>query len=103
MEFRLSAEQELFKRTLREYCEKNIEPIAREIDEREEGIPDEILEGLAGLGVLGITFPQEYGGTRRTTSPDRPSYSALSRRENKEAHTHVDSSSRYRNEDTSFS
>jgi acyl-CoA dehydrogenase len=63
MEFRLSAEQELFKRTLREYCEKNIEPIAREIDEKHEGIPDEILEGLAELGVLGITFPAAYGGT----------------------------------------
>lgn len=63
MEFRLSAEQELFKRTVREFCEKNIEPIAREIDEKEEGIPDEILEGLAELGVLGITFPAEYGGT----------------------------------------
>lgn len=63
MEFRLSAEQELFKRTLREFCEKNIEPIAREIDEKEEGIPDEIFEGLAELGVLGITFPPAYGGT----------------------------------------
>ena len=43
MEFRLSAEQELFKQTLREYCEKNIEPLSREIDEKEEGIPDDIL------------------------------------------------------------
>jgi acyl-CoA dehydrogenase len=63
MEFRLSAEQELFKRTLREFCEKNIEPIAREIDEKEEGIPDEIIKGLADLGVFGITHPEAYGGT----------------------------------------
>jgi acyl-CoA dehydrogenase len=63
MEFRLSAEQELFKRTVREFCEKNIAPIAREIDEKEEGIPDAILEGLAELGVLGITIPAAYGGT----------------------------------------
>lgn len=63
MEFRLSAEQELFKRTLREHCEKTIQPRAREINEREEGIPDEIIQGLVQLGVLGITFPHEYGGT----------------------------------------
>ncbi len=63
MEFRLSAEQELFKRTVREYCEKNIAPIAREIDEKEQGIPDAIIEGLAELGVLGITIPAAYGGT----------------------------------------
>jgi acyl-CoA dehydrogenase len=63
MEFRLSAEQELFKRTVREFCEKNIAPIAREIDEKEEGIPDAVIEGLAELGVLGITIPSAYGGT----------------------------------------
>jgi acyl-CoA dehydrogenase len=63
MEFRLSAEQELFKRTVREFCEKNIAPIAREIDEKEQGIPDAIIEGLAELGVLGITIPAAYGGT----------------------------------------
>jgi acyl-CoA dehydrogenase len=63
MEFRLSAEQELFKRTVREFCEKNIVPIAREIDEKEQGIPDAIIEGLAELGVLGITIPSAYGGT----------------------------------------
>jgi alkylation response protein AidB-like acyl-CoA dehydrogenase len=63
MEFRLSAEQELFKRTVREFCEKNIAPIAREIDEKEQGIPDAIIKGLAELGVLGITIPSAYGGT----------------------------------------
>jgi alkylation response protein AidB-like acyl-CoA dehydrogenase len=63
MEFRLSAEQELFKRTVREFCEKNITPVAREIDEKEQGIPDSIIEGLAELGVLGITIPAAYGGT----------------------------------------
>lgn len=55
MDFRYSAEQELFRKTLREYCEKNIEPVAAEIDKKEEGIPDEIMKGLADLGVLSIT------------------------------------------------
>jgi acyl-CoA dehydrogenase len=63
MEFRPSAEQELFKRMLREFCEKNVEPRSREIDDREEGIPDEIIQGLAELGVFGIVIPEQYGGS----------------------------------------
>jgi acyl-CoA dehydrogenase len=63
MEFRLSAEQELFKNTLREHCEKNIEPISREIDDKEAGIPDQVIKGLADLGVYGLTIPEKYGGS----------------------------------------
>ncbi len=63
MEFRLTSEQELFRRTLREWCEANLEPIAAEIDSKEQGIPDEIIKGLAELGVMGITIPEEYGGS----------------------------------------
>lgn len=63
MEFRLTSEQELFKRTLREWCEKNLAPRAAEIDRKEQGIPDDIIHGLAELGVLGITIPEEYGGS----------------------------------------
>jgi acyl-CoA dehydrogenase len=62
MEFRMSREQELFKRTLRKYCEKNITPRSREIDEKEAGIPDDIINGLAELGVFGCTIPEKYGG-----------------------------------------
>jgi len=63
MEFRLTSEQELFKRTLREWCEKNLAPRAAEIDREEQGIPDDIIRGLAALGVLGITIPEAYGGS----------------------------------------
>jgi acyl-CoA dehydrogenase len=63
MEFRLSAEQELFKRMLREFCEQNVEPRSREIDDKEAGIPDEIIQGLADLGVFGVTIPEKYGGS----------------------------------------
>jgi acyl-CoA dehydrogenase len=62
MEFRLSAEQELFKQTVREFCEKSVEPHSREIDDKECGIPDEIIQGLADLGVFGIVIPEKYGG-----------------------------------------
>jgi acyl-CoA dehydrogenase len=63
MEFRLTAEQELFKRMVREFCEKNVEPHSREIDDKEAGIPDEIIQGLADLGVFGIVIPEKYGGS----------------------------------------
>jgi acyl-CoA dehydrogenase len=63
MEFRLSREQELFKRALREYCVKNVEPRSREIDEKEAGIPDDLIKGLADLGVFGCTIPEKYGGS----------------------------------------
>ncbi|HEX9676614.1 MAG TPA: acyl-CoA dehydrogenase family protein [Anaerolineales bacterium] len=63
MEFRYSSEQELFRRTLREWAEKELAPRAAEIDAKEEGIPDDIINGLAGLGVMGIGVPEEYGGS----------------------------------------
>jgi len=62
MDFRLTAEQELWKRMVREFAEKNIEPRAREIDEKEAGIPEEIIRGMAELGIFGVTIPEEYGG-----------------------------------------
>lgn len=62
MEFRISREQELFKKAVREYCEKNIAPRSREIDEKEAGIPKDIIQGLADIGVFGCTIPEKYGG-----------------------------------------
>jgi acyl-CoA dehydrogenase len=63
MEFRLSAEQELFKRMVREFCEQNIEPRSREIDDKEAGIPDDLIQGMADLGIFGVTIPEKYGGS----------------------------------------
>lgn len=63
MDFRLTPQQELFKRTVREYAEKNIAPRSREIDQKAQGIPEDIIQGLVDLGVFGITIPEEYGGT----------------------------------------
>lgn len=62
MDFRLTTEQELFQKSVREFCEKNIAPRAREIDEREAGIPDEIIKGMADMGMFGVTIPEQYGG-----------------------------------------
>jgi len=44
MEFRLSKEHEMFKRSVREYCEKNVAPRSREIDERKTASPMVLLK-----------------------------------------------------------
>ena len=62
MEFRLSKEHEQFKRAVREYCVKNVAPRSRAIDEKEAGIPDDIIKGLADIGVFGCAIPEKYGG-----------------------------------------
>ena len=62
MDFRLSTEQSLFQRTVREFAERTLEPRAREIDTAHAGIPDEIIQEMAGLGLFGVTIPEEYGG-----------------------------------------
>ena len=63
MDFRLTPQQELFKRTVREFAEKNIAPRSREIDQKAQGIPEEIIQGMVDLGLFGVTIPEEYGGT----------------------------------------
>jgi len=61
MDFSLSKEQLLIQKMAREFAEKNLEPIAEQID-RENKIPEEIFTGLAELDLFGIPYPEEYGG-----------------------------------------
>jgi len=56
-----SEEQELFRRSIREFAQKEIAPLAREYDEREE-YPTTLFKKMGELGYLGVKFPQEYGG-----------------------------------------
>src|SRR5258708_35594881 len=54
-------EHEMFRRTLRDYVEKELAPHALEWDEA--GIfPREVFTGLAEIGALGINYPEEVGG-----------------------------------------
>ncbi len=62
MEFCFSEEQEIFRRSVREFCEQKLVPRTSEIDEKGE-IPREVLEDMAALGLLGITISEEYGGS----------------------------------------
>jgi alkylation response protein AidB-like acyl-CoA dehydrogenase len=61
MDLRPSAEQDLLRRSIREFAETEIRPHVREWDEAQH-YPAELTPKLAGLGLMGIQFPEEYGG-----------------------------------------
>src|SRR5437868_14975662 len=61
MDFRLTEEQELLRRTVREFAETEIRPHVREWD-HDQHFPAELWPKLAALGLLGIQYPEEYGG-----------------------------------------
>jgi short-chain 2-methylacyl-CoA dehydrogenase len=57
----LSEEHELVRRTVRDFAQERIAPVAEELD-REHRFPYDIVEELAELGLMGIPVPEEYGG-----------------------------------------
>src|SRR5262245_3026501 len=61
MDFRLADEQEILRRTVREFAEAEIRPHVMEWDEGQH-FPMELVPKLAALGLTGIQFPEEYGG-----------------------------------------
>jgi alkylation response protein AidB-like acyl-CoA dehydrogenase len=61
MDFLFSAEQEAFRQKVKAFAEKEIAPIADELDERRE-FPLHIFRKLGQVGFLGIRYPEEYGG-----------------------------------------
>ena len=61
MDFDLSPDHELIRRTVREFAEGEIAPVAEELD-RCKAFPYEIVEKLGKLNLMGIPFPEEYGG-----------------------------------------
>ena len=65
MDFRPSEEQELLRRSVREFAETEIRPHVREWDQ-EQHFPRELVPKLAALGLLGIQFPEQYGGAGMT-------------------------------------
>jgi alkylation response protein AidB-like acyl-CoA dehydrogenase len=61
VDFRLSAEQELLRRSVREFGEREIRPNVRAWDEAQQ-FPDWLVPKLAALGLMGIQIPEAYGG-----------------------------------------
>ena len=59
--FELSAEHEAFRKSVREFAEAEIAPHVLEWDEAQH-FPVELIPKLAELGLMGVIFPEEYGG-----------------------------------------
>jgi len=61
VDFELTAEQVLLRRTAREFAEGEVAPVIARYEEAEE-FPAELIQKLASLGFLGCLVPPEYGG-----------------------------------------
>ncbi len=61
MDFDLTDEQRLLRDTVRDFARQRVAPVAEELD-REKRFPYEIVAELGELGLMGIPFPEEYGG-----------------------------------------
>jgi short-chain 2-methylacyl-CoA dehydrogenase len=61
MDFELSDDHELLRRTVREFAEGEVAPVAEELD-RTKAFPYEIVRKMGALGWMGIPFPEELGG-----------------------------------------
>jgi len=64
--FELSQEHELIRDTVREFAQERIAPLAEELD-REQRFPYELVTEAAGLGLMGIPVPEQYGGAGADT------------------------------------
>ncbi|GGN59561.1 MULTISPECIES: acyl-CoA dehydrogenase family protein [Oceanobacillus] len=62
MNFELTKEQEMIRKMVRDFAEEVIRPRAIEIDTKAE-FPEDIFKQIGELGLLGLPFPEEYGGS----------------------------------------
>ena len=61
MDYRLTPEHELLRQTVREFAQREIQPIAKKVDQ-EDWWPDALVPKMAELGLLGVTVPEGLGG-----------------------------------------
>jgi short-chain 2-methylacyl-CoA dehydrogenase len=61
MDFELSDEQRLLRDTVRDFARNEVAPVAEELD-RTKSFPYDLVAKMGELGLMGIPFPEEYGG-----------------------------------------
>jgi alkylation response protein AidB-like acyl-CoA dehydrogenase len=66
MNFDLEPEHELLRDTVRQFALEKVAPVAEELD-KQKRFPYELVAELAGLGLMGMTIPEEYGGAGADT------------------------------------
>jgi short-chain 2-methylacyl-CoA dehydrogenase len=64
--YELTEEQQLLRRTVRDFAESRVAPLAAELD-RESRFPYELVAEMAELGLMGIPIPEQYGGAGADT------------------------------------
>src|SRR3954466_11004561 len=66
MQFDLTEEQQQIRRLVRDFADQEVRPVAEELD-KEKRFPYEIVAKLGELGIMGIPYPEEYGGGGAST------------------------------------
>jgi alkylation response protein AidB-like acyl-CoA dehydrogenase len=66
VDYELTEEQQLLRRTVRDFAESRVAPLAAELD-RESRFPYELVAEMAELGLMGIPIPEQYGGAGADT------------------------------------
>ncbi len=64
MDFSLTEDQKMLKNMVRDFAIGELEPVAAAIDEADE-FPAPLVKKMAGLGLMGLTIPEKYGGGGR--------------------------------------
>ena len=68
MFFDLPDDHEMLRRTVREFAEGEVAPVAEELD-RTKSFPTDIVRKMGELGWMGIPFPEEVGGSGACSRP----------------------------------
>ena len=58
-----SEEHRLIRSTLRDFAARRIAPLAQSIHREDADVPADVISGIAGLGLFGLSIPEEHGGT----------------------------------------
>src|SRR5256886_16011496 len=74
----LSDEQKAVVETVRDFVDKEVIPVADELEHADE-YPEKIVEGMKELGLFGLTVPEEYGGAGAGPMEDAPGGGGLAR------------------------
>ena len=78
MDFSFTKQEELFLQMIREFAENEVKPLAAEIDDLER-FPEETVEKMGKIGIMGIPVPKEYGGQGGTNQMYTMAVEELSR------------------------
>lgn len=58
----MTPEREMLRRMARDFTDKEVLPVANELDPKKESIPQSLIDQMGELGFFGIVIPEEYGG-----------------------------------------